>query len=155
MYERDFYGIITGDLDYAIEQVNRKSQFLIDNQNEFKSSYSLSGRKIIKVIIINYPIFTGLILEEIPITDASIFLAYFKSSSLTKLSYGENNVEELSKTNYYSSEDEFCSNFQNYLLNPPLNKIHSERLEITENSYKVDDLPEIFCRNVNPILKRI
>ena len=152
MYERDNYGIQRNTISKAINQLNRKSAFLIEHQEYFKNLYSLKGKKVIKVIILNFPIFTGAEIDGIPVIDANLFSAYFRSERMVSRLFGnDDDMEEVDSSSYYTSEKEFCDNFESYLKSPPLVKMYREKLEISECSYKLDDLPEIYFQDVNPI----
>jgi len=153
MYERDRFEILTDDVTTAVNQLNKKSQFLIDNQNHFKDIYSLNGKKIIKVIILNYPQFTGITAEDTPVIDANLFLSYFLTGELVGRKFDENDPESFSTTSYYSSEEEFCNNFESYLQGNPLNETYSKQLSKQRCSYKMDHY-EIFFEDMNPIDKK-
>ncbi len=151
MYNRDNYRILNDDVIKALKQLNTKCQFLIDNQEHFKEIYSLQDRKIIKVVILNYPVFTGAVVEGIPVIDINLFLSYFQSCKMTTRAFGIDDMEEVETVPYYTTEDEFCNNLESYLKESPIVKMYSEQLEIVECSYKLDGLPKIFFRDINPI----
>ena len=151
MYERDYYGILNSDVIKAVKQLNRKCQFLINNQEYFKELYTIEGKKIIKVIILNFPVFTGAEVEGIPIIDINYFLAYFQSDSMVIREFGENEMEEVKTIPYYINENEFCDNLESYLKNPPIVKMYLDQLETCDCSYKLNGLPEIIFRSVNPV----
>jgi hypothetical protein len=151
MYERDYYGILNDDVTKAIEQLNTKCQFLTTHKEHFKDLYTLDGKKIIKVIILNFPVFTGATIEKIPIIDINYFLSYFQSGQLVVRAHGENDTEEVDTIRYYTTEEEFCNNLESYLMEPPVVKMYSDQLKLQDCSYKLDGLPEIFFRDYNPI----
>lgn len=154
MYDRDHCKILNDVINKAVEQLHRKCQFLIDNQEYFKKIYLLEGKNIIKVIILNILVYTGAIVEGIPIIDINFFLSYFRTGKLTKRAFGTDEMEEVDSVPYYTTEDEFCNNLESYLKEPPMTKMYSDQLEIIECSNKIDGLPEIFFSDISPVDKK-
>lgn len=151
MYERDSCRILNDVIPKAISQLKRKSLFLTEHKEHFKKIYSIEGKKIIKVIILNFPVFTGAEIDGIPVIDANLFLAYFKSEKMGSISIGNDDIEELEAIPYYTTEEEFCNNFETYLKSPPLVRMYLDQLKISDCSYKLDDLPEIHFRDINRV----
>lgn len=111
-------------LNLASNQVKRKASFIQSNIKYFSSEFNESTKEIISLVITNYPIFSGLIINSIPIVDYSLIENYFFSGSLnrSKMSLVEmdiKNEDNIPPMIYYKDEDEFSNNIKSFLLNPP------------------------------------
>ncbi len=151
MYERNYCSILTKVIAKAVQQVKDKSKFLEDNKEHFSKIYSLNERKIVKVIVLNFPIYCSVEVDDIPVVDINTFLSYFKSGKMITKALGADDVSIVNSEAYYTSEDEFCDNFESYLRNNPVLDAYLSQLQITRSSYKVDGLPTIEFNDTNPI----
>lgn len=143
MAARDTYRIFETTIRYAIEQAERKTQFLIDNAKEFTSDFTLNGKKVLRVVVINNPTFTGSSFRGIPIIDTNFFAAYFKSNKMRLNSTDKEGTETINTTTYYNSEEEFCDNMEEFLLNPPIVSEIASKLERKEAVFVWEGWPEI------------
>lgn len=123
MDSRDSYNNLK-ILRKAAEQIIRKTDYIYDNRNCFHDDFgNIESKKIIKVIITNYPIYAGTNVEGIPVIDYYLFDSYFRSGKLTHslvIPLNESSKEKIiSETiNYYTNEDEFCANLEGFINNP-------------------------------------
>lgn len=117
---RDYHNMHKRLKDGA-EQINRKIEFLKNNINDFPNTDILS-KKIIKAVITNYPIFSGYIIQDVPIVDFSLLENYFIHGSLNKgkMTIGKTPIEfeDVNIIRYYNNEDEMCENLQDFFLKP-------------------------------------
>jgi hypothetical protein len=148
MYERDYSKILNSVITDAVEQANRKAGFLTKHQNSF-TEYSLAGKKIIKMVLLNYPIYSGIEIEGVYVTDLTAFIAYFRSDRMSVWETGEDN-KIINELFYYKSEDEFCNNFPEYLVNNPSTEIYKSQLRVIAASNHVNGLPKIIFTDVTP-----
>lgn len=120
---RDSYNNLNRLRD-ASEQIKRKANYIWENRNFFINDFeSIENKKIIKVIITNYPIFAGTIVEGIPVIDYYLFDSYIRSGKLTHFakirSEDNSSWDDTSEViSYYSCEDEFCANFGEFIYRP-------------------------------------
>jgi hypothetical protein len=146
MYERDYCNILNDVIAHGVEQANVKADFLVRHQHSF-TEYSLTGKKIIKIVLLNYPVYSGVEIDGVFVTDITAFIAYFRSDRMSILYTGEIVDEKY----YYKSEDEFCNNFTNYIVNNPATEIYKNQLRIIEASNHVKGLPKIIFTDVTPV----
>ena len=121
-YPRDYYNKHSR-LSEGVEQINRKAKFLKDNIDFFKNNDFLS-KPIVKLVITNYPIFSGYEIDRVSITDFSLLENYFISGKFGKgRMVGTKNGVEIDDTfhseiKYYENEDELSDNLEHFLNNP-------------------------------------
>ncbi len=151
MYSRDYPSIFAKSIVEAEKQLNRKTKFLTDNQQFFQSIDSIGLKKVIKVIILNIPVFTGATINGIPIIDANFFTVYFQSNRVVKREMGEHEIKEVGEILLYKTETEFCDNFEDYLHNQPVVKLFSGQFETRWSSIKMEGLPILSFSNIYPI----
>lgn len=149
MYERDTYHVLDEVIRKAVQQVIKKTDFLVENQSHF-NEYSIENKTIIKVIILNYPVYSGVEIENCIVTDIVTFLSYFQADRMNVWESGAQSHNIIREILYYQNEDEFCNNFKNYLSKNPLIEEFKNKLQTAESSYKVDGLPKIIFTDVIP-----
>lgn len=119
---RDYYNMHSR-LSEGAEQINRKTKFLIDNRDYFKNNSFLS-KPIVKLVITNYPIFSGYEINEVSIADFSLLENYFINGRFGKgrMVSTKKGVEIddtfHSEIKYYQNEDELSDNLENFFKNP-------------------------------------
>lgn len=116
---RDFSNIYKR-LENASVQINRKVEFL--EKNDFKNSNSFLNKKIVKLLITNFPEFSGAKFNGVPVTDFSLMENYFING---KLEEGVAFFKEESSRNknykkiiYYKNEEEFNDNLEPFFNFP-------------------------------------
>lgn len=112
---RDIYNS-TKIINKAVEQVKIKSQFLEDNKKSF-TKLNLQ-KKIVRVVITNYPLYTGIIIDGVPVIDFRILESYIQLGYNGQGISQSGNMRELNKTYFYNNEDEFSENIEKYLIKP-------------------------------------
>lgn len=117
-------------LEKASKQIKRKILFLQEYKNNIRS-IDLS-KKILPCIIINYPCFSGLVIDEIPVIDIGLLINYISVGGIGNCKIGNNFEETTILKPYYNNEDEFSNNLE-ILLN------HSPYLEQLSTHYKKRD----------------
>ena len=121
-YPRDYYNMHSR-LSEGVEHINRKAKFLKDNIDFFKNNDFLS-KPIVKLVITNYPIFSGYEIDRVSITDFSLLENYFISGKFGKgRMVGTKNGVEIDDTfhseiKYYENEDELSDNLEHFFKNP-------------------------------------
>lgn len=119
---RDYYNMYSR-LSEGAKQINRKAQFLNDNIDYFKNNSFLS-KPIVKLVITNYPIFSGYKIDGVSITDFSLLENYFINGRFGKgRIVGRKKGVEINDTfhseiKYYQNEDELSDNLENFFKNP-------------------------------------
>lgn len=146
---RDYYNMHSR-LSEGAEQINRKTQFLIDNRDYFKNN-SFSSKPFVKLVITNYPIFSGYEIDGVSITDFSLLENYFINGKLGKGRIINNkkgteiNDTFHSEIKYYQNEDELSNNLESFFKNPVPITEKLKDLYIEENLISLPkDNPKIF-----------
>lgn len=134
----------------AKKQIVRKAKFIEENWNHFE--YVLGkkvGKKVEKIIIVNFPHFAGRTIDGIPITDFYLFLSYFKSGKLSSVKLERHNNPIFSEIPYYDSIQSFQDNFHTFFLNPtPIEDLVS-RQEIQEYEVTMKGtIPKVISQRV-------
>lgn len=140
------------------KQVNRKTDYILANKEDFKDDIgNIENKKIVRVVITNFPIFSGLKLDNVPIIDFFILDCYVNTGKLEvgKVSF---NSEQLFQPNnhktisFYENEDEFSDNLGEFLENPPAIRTLFPMFKI--RNYKVtlaNANPQIYSQNADTV----
>jgi Holliday junction resolvase-like predicted endonuclease len=105
-------------------QLNKKIEFLQKNSQHFtKLIPGLGVKPIVKAIITNYPLFSGLAIDGIPVSDATFLDSYVtKGKARRGFSFidseGKRDYMDSEEVIYYNNEDEFSKNLPHFLAHP-------------------------------------
>lgn len=141
-------------LTQGANQINRKISFIKTNFQDFKSIPFLT-KPLVKVVITNYAIFSGFIINDVPITDASLIDNYFINGGLNKgqMSEKDKSIENDKISHlafqYYTNEDELSDNLDGFFKNPmPISEkvddVYVEEKQISLPSAKPKILMDYF-----------
>ncbi|RYE27051.1 MAG: hypothetical protein EOP45_02455 [Sphingobacteriaceae bacterium] len=106
------------------KQLNRKVNFIERNKDFFSTVIpGLLSKPIIKTVIVNFPLFSGMSIEGVPISDAKFLHHYISVGSINKgiMSLNRDGTENKMNSKfirYYTNESEFCKNLPHYLEHP-------------------------------------
>ncbi|MCW3116883.1 MAG: hypothetical protein JWM28_965 [Chitinophagaceae bacterium] len=133
-------------LSEGAAQVKKNTDFLLAHAEELKPiTGDISGKKIVRVVITNYPIFTGCIIENVPIMDFYLFEGYMIYNQVIYFtSYSENNeivTERERATFLYNTETEFCANLDDHLRNNRLLKMYGPKVKIHDQKMTINEFP--------------
>lgn len=142
-------------LEEGAKQVNRKAEFIISHSEKFKKEIGdISGKKIIKIVLTNFPSYSGYVKEGVPIVDYYLMESYIKSGRISnyrmvsengKILENKLNTEEI----FYNNEDEFCNNFESFVFKPGYIEKCRDYFEFKVNKLSVqDDRYNIFSDSV-------
>lgn len=138
MSERDCFDGLNDRVDGAITQLIVKERFLRKNADEIKTKYNFdANKKIVKVVVLNYPVYTCYTIKGIPIVDYKTLITYFHSSGFSIKSMNEDEMEVVHSEQYYTSEDSFNRNIENYLFNAPVHSYFKNGLENRDLKYNL------------------
>jgi len=130
-------------LSEGVSQVKRKVNFIKNNIKDL-SKYECLKKEIVSFVITNYPLFSGFIIDEIPITDFSLLENYFINGALSngrmiynkgKLEIDENNADRIQ---YYKNEKELSENFKSFIENPVPVSEKLKEVSIKETQISLD-----------------
>jgi len=113
-------------LEEGSNQVNRKTEFIYRNRECFRDQIGdIEGKDILKVVITNFPIFTGLKIENVPIVDFLLLESYVNTGEISdeQIIFQDGVEQERKKTNvikFYNDEDEFSKNLRACIECPPV-----------------------------------
>ncbi|MES2618113.1 MAG: hypothetical protein V4613_09545 [Bacteroidota bacterium] len=150
MRERNYCSILTDVIGKAVIQVKRKSKFIQDNNIQFTEIYSILNKKIVEVVILNFPVYCSIEVDDVPVIDINSFLSYFKSGKMNATEVDDKSRKIVNTTSFYTNEDEFCINLESYLRNNPILNEYIDMLRATKSTIKVAGLPIIEFTDIVP-----
>lgn len=128
---RDFHNMLKRLKDGAT-QAKRKTKFLKDNFSEFSEHFHGDTKEIIPLVITNYPIYSGLKIENTPIIDYYLLEHYIVQGAFNKTPVRYDG-KTIHKSNihdeiiYYNNEDQFSNNLKDFLIDPiPVRELRSK-----------------------------
>jgi hypothetical protein len=127
-------------------QVKRKTEFIKTNKKElYPQIGDITNKKIISLVITNFPSFSGMTLEDIQIVDFLLFNAYVKTGKVSRFSTIPQNGqvvgnEVIKRTLLYKDEDEFCENFDHYMKHHPMIEMQKDNIEIKMNKLSTNQM---------------
>lgn len=126
------YGDAWDRLVQGAEQALKKADYIRKHSELFKDLGDVSKKKIIPVVITNYPIFSGFEYEGVYVIDSHSFISYFNAGYITmrEMSITANPIRKAKF--FYHNETEYSSKFEEYLQDGPVKKIHMQKMEIVE-----------------------
>jgi len=135
---RDFHNAYKRLLK-ASKQVKRKTTFIKNNIAFFEEKLKgIKDKEIVRLIVTNFPNYTGFLIDEIPVVDLYFLESYIISGKLSKRKIQFQKAkasvqDEYEKIEYYRNEDEFSQNFEKTMKNPPPVLEIESAIEIQEN----------------------
>ena len=120
-------------------QVKRKTEFIERNKKHFYPQIGdITNKRIMRLVITNFPSFTGISLENVQIVDFLLFNSYIKTGKVSRFSTIPKNGqvvgnELIKRTLLYEDEDEFCDKFDFYMKHHPLIEMQKDNIEIKMN----------------------
>lgn len=97
-------------LEKASEQIIRKTNFLLNNKTAFPDINL--NKKVLSCIITNYPIFSGIKINNIPVLDIGLFVNYIDVGGIGNKVVSKFCSRVFMKKTYYNNEDEFSDNLE-------------------------------------------
>ena len=109
-------------VEEGAEQLNRKVAFLETNKQHFaKQVPGLLTKPIVKTVITNYPLFSGIIIHSVTTCDVNYLTHYINDAGIDKgIVVDSREGRDRSRTTrvtYYHNEKEFCENLPKHLEN--------------------------------------
>lgn len=133
------YGDACDRLEKGAEQALKKAEYMRKHPELFEDLGDVNKKKIIPVVLTNYPIFSGLEYTGVYVIDSHSFISYFNAGYITmrEMSMTANTIRKVKF--FYNNETEYSSKFEGYLQDGPVKKIHMSKVEIVETQL----LPQI------------
>ena len=122
-------------------QAVRKARFVEEHPELFKELGDYTGKRILPVVITNYPFFTGIVFDGTPVVDSHSLLAYMTSGVISLRELGMEGDRLRGAHFLYNNEDEFCTNLEDFLRNNPMKEWIGNQMEVVEKSL-LPDLPD-------------
>lgn len=117
-------------LEKASVQIKRKKEYFENHKELF--SISDFNKQIIPCVILNYPCYSGLKIDDVPIVDIGLFQNYISVGGLGDCSISLYQETTFIRGKYYDNEDEFSNNIEKLINDSPyLNqlKTHYKKVE--------------------------
>ncbi|WP_147306755.1 hypothetical protein [Paenibacillus taihuensis] len=113
-------------LKEGAEQVLRKRDFILRNASSFEAELNgIRGKQIHVAVICNYPHFTGIEIDGVPVIDYMVLQTYMNKGEITdlKVEFNEDDstdAEIINTKRIWTNIDDFYNNFGSYLKNPTI-----------------------------------
>jgi len=119
---RDFHNMLKR-LKTAASQIKRKTKFVSENIADFTHDIIDISKKIFPLIITNYPLYSGTILDEVPVVDYFLLEHYIIYGHLNKSLVAFDGKKMIKNDNpdsiiYYKTEEQFSDFLLKFLLDP-------------------------------------
>jgi hypothetical protein len=118
---RDYHNMFKRLKDGAI-QVKRKTDFIKKNYYSFQKDFNDLSKEIVSIVITNYPIYSGYLIENVPVIDLLLLENYFNGYlNMSVMGNTGKNIELFDRKEpieYYSNEIEFSNNIGDFLFDP-------------------------------------
>ena len=124
------YSEAWGRLKEGCEQAIRKADFVRTHPDYFHAFGDVTNKRIIPLVITNYPTFTGFSHNGVYVIDSHSFLAYMQGGYITMRELGINNDPVIAAKRFYQNEDQYSDNFEHYLQRNPIKEIFKRRIYI-------------------------
>lgn len=107
-------------LKQGVKQVKRKKEFIEKYKHEITEiGNQIDGKTLIPIVITNFPMYSGYIIDGIPIADYYLFESYFRSGKMSDAKLHRGGKEEIVKEfHYYKGEDEMNKKIDNFFHHP-------------------------------------
>ncbi|MBC5837570.1 hypothetical protein [Flavobacterium muglaense] len=135
-------------------QVNRKADFIRNNATKFIDKIGdISTKPIIKMVLTNFPSFSGYVLEGVPIVDLYLIEAYIRSGRISNHRLVTNNGKIIEnkledEEVFYNNEDEFCDNLEGFLFKPDYIEKCRNYYELVANKISVENSFDMYIDSV-------
>ena len=126
-------------LEKAALQIKRKKEFFEKHKELF--DIKDFNKQIVPCVVLNYPCYSGLKIDDVPVVDIGLFQNYISVGGLGDCSIGLGLYDETTyiREKYYSNEDEFSNNIVKLVNDSPyLNQLKTHYKKI-EKDLKVSD----------------
>lgn len=130
--EQQNYGDAWSRLKHGAEQARRKRTYIETHPEVLAEIGNVSNKRIIPVVLTNYPTFAGCEHEGVYVIDSHTFISYFTAGFMTMraVSFKEDPIEDIRF--FYQNETEMSANFEQYLREQPIKQIHVRKMVVEE-----------------------
>lgn len=130
------YGDAWDRLKHGAEQALRKKAYVEEHPEMFAELGDVSKKKIVPVVLTNYPTYAGCEHEGVYVIDSHTFISYFVAGYMTMrvMSLKDNPIQDARF--FYNSEAGMSANFEKYLKEQPVKQMHIGKMV-------VEDIPQL------------
>jgi hypothetical protein len=128
------YGDAWDRLTHGAEQALRKKAYMEAHPEMYTELGDVTKKKIVPVVLTNYPIYAGFEHNGVSIIDSHTFISYFVAGYMTMRTMSKHDDPIQAARFFYNSEAGMSANFEKYLKNQPVKQMHIEKMVI-------DDIP--------------
>lgn len=130
------YGEAWSRLTHGAEQALRKKAYVENHPEVFSELGDVSNKKIVPVVLTNYPTYAGCEHEGVYVIDSHTFISYFVAGYMTKRMMSLTVNPIVNARFFYNSEAGMSANFEKYLKEQPVKQIHIGKMV-------VEDIPQL------------
>lgn len=133
----DKYADAWKQLEDGAKQAKRKTEFMRQHPELFAELGDITKKRILPIVVTNYPIFTGFDYEGIYVIDAHSFVSYINVGNMTVTEFSKNSMRLVKERRFYTNEIEYSINFEQYLKENPVKRIYMANMTI-------EDIPLVY-----------
>ncbi|MGN8055139.1 hypothetical protein ACTJKN_02625 [Pedobacter sp. 22163] len=132
-------------LKHGSLQVIRKAAFILENADDLSAQIGeIKGKEIVKLVITNYPLYTGYELNGVAVVDYFLIESYLSSGRITGNAVTSENgfitTSETSEIVLQTSEDELNANFKSNMYSPKAVEEALKLVKLTTNKITPEGL---------------
>jgi hypothetical protein len=144
MEPRDHYNAYQR-LENGSLQVNRKTDFIVRYAKELEPVIgNIENKQIVKLVITNYPNFTGYRMNGVAVIDYYMLQSYLSTGKVTghKITFDNGKItnEVTSEIVLWSDEESFNKNIESHMYTPPAVEQVKPLIELTESKITLKGL---------------
>ena len=114
------------------KQAKKKTAFMQQHPELFAELGDIRGKKILPVVVTNYPVFSGFEYDGIYVTDAHSFVSYINVGNITVTAFTKDSMKLVKEAWFYTNEAEYASKFEQYLKENPVKKFYMDKMTIED-----------------------
>jgi hypothetical protein len=140
-------------LKEGAEQILRKRDFILRNISNFESEINgIQGKEIHVAVICNYPHFTGVQINGVPVIDYMALQTYMNKGEITdmKVAFAKDDsidAEVINTKKVWTDSEDFYTNFEGYLKKPTIIQQLNSYVKLGESRITLEEAnPQIFMQ---------
>lgn len=128
-------------LEDGAKQAKRKATFMKNNPDLFRELGDISKKRILPIVVTNYPTFTGFEYEGVYVIDEHSFVSYINVGNMTLTEFSKDSMRLAREKRFYTNEIECSMNFEQYLKKNPVKSIYTAKMTIEDIPLVDSDKP--------------
>ncbi|MBR2196573.1 MAG: hypothetical protein IJ911_13300 [Salinivirgaceae bacterium] len=131
MNPQDYYNAWTR-LKNGAKQAKKKVLFVEKHPDLFKELGEIRGKKVLPIVITNYPTFVGFEHDGVYVIDSFSFISYLNNGCMAMWELSKTANSIIQAQPFYRNEDEYSANFEKYLQKNPLKEMYVSKVVVED-----------------------